>query len=313
MESGSTASIKLARGLLLGVLALTAYRAATQPITTEEAYAWDRFVRAPLVVTLAQYDPHHDLLYTLLARRTVRTFGTCEWALRLPALMSLTLYLASVYRLARRRLGTGLLFLAAVALLTANPSVLELYSTARGAGMALALYTCAAALLARPSTPTNLAAACLGLSVAADLSFVVPVMAFAPALWLLARPPQFAERFLIPTVVVPFVLLVIPLSHFDGQWNRHHSPWPQEYRIRPLVETLRRDAGPRRVRIGASPAAAPVLNFYRAHYKLRNWNDVASEPIEAADYYVLAPNDGVLISQRHMAVVFRGSWLTVAR
>ena len=161
---------KVALALLLAVFALNVYRAATQSITVPEAVAFDRWIRPPLRDILPQpYDPANHILNTLLVKRTVALFRLSEFSFRLPSLLGGALYLWAVYRLARRLLGTGPLFLAGLALMSLAPP-----------SLALALFTWAIVFLVgqalSPANPRNLnlAAICLGLSAASDLAFLLP-------------------------------------------------------------------------------------------------------------------------------------------
>ena len=161
MERPSTASIdRVACLLLLAVFAVNLYRAATQSITTPEAITFDRWVRPPLRDILPQpYDPDNHLLNTLLIKRSVALFRLSEFSFRLPSLLGGALYLWAAYRLSRRLLGTGPLFLAGVALLILHPP-----------NLALAFYLWAIELMLAGSL--NLAGICLGLSAPADLAFL---------------------------------------------------------------------------------------------------------------------------------------------
>ena len=83
---------------------------------------------------------------------------------------------------------------------------------------------------------------------------------------------------------------------------------------RSLAKVLRMNAGTESVRIGASPAAEPILTYYRARYRQGNWQPVERKPLNGAyDYYVLTPADSALIEQRHLQVLYRDSGLTLAQ
>ena len=81
-----------------------------------------------------------------------------------------------------------------------------------------------------------------------------------------------------------------------------------------MVKAIRRDAGLRRIRIGASAGMDPVLNYYRARYDLGNWDAVNPALLTGSyDYYVLSQQDAGQLAQRHLRLVFRGTSLIVAR
>ena len=98
-----------------------------------------------------------------------------------PACSPACFYLWVVFRMARRWFGDGLPFLAVIGLLTLNPLVVDALSEARGYGMALACWMWALELILESvqsfsAAKLNLAAMCLGLSVAASLAFAAPAV-----------------------------------------------------------------------------------------------------------------------------------------
>src|ERR1035438_3079877 len=150
-------------------------------------------------------------------------------SLRLPSLLAGLLYLWVVFRMARRWFGDGPAFLAVVGLLTLNPIVVDALSEARGYGMALASWMLALELILESVQSfslqqLNLAAICLGLSVAAALPFAAPAVALLDVFLLWSKTTggagasacQFVNLALI-FFLTAFVLLAIPLNH--AQWK----------------------------------------------------------------------------------------------
>jgi hypothetical protein len=83
---------------------------------------------------------------------------------------------------------------------------------------------------------------------------------------------------------------------------------------RTLAKTLRAQAGTRKVWIGASPAAEPVISYYRTRYRQGNWQPLERRPLTGTyDYYVLTPADAGLIEQRHLRVLYRDAGLALAQ
>jgi multisubunit Na+/H+ antiporter MnhB subunit len=83
---------------------------------------------------------------------------------------------------------------------------------------------------------------------------------------------------------------------------------------RTLAKTLRADAGTAPVRVGASLAAEPVMNYYRTRYRQGNWQRIERQPLTGTyDYYVLTPDDAALVDQRHLHVLYHDAGLTLAR
>src|SRR5205823_6276799 len=171
MERTFTVSIKLGLALLALVTAWNIYRAATQPVTPDEAWNYDRFIGVTWKESMSRFDLHNHFLNTLLVRISTARIHLTEFSLRLPSLLAGVFYLWAVFRLALHTFGDGPVFLAAVALASLNPSIVDALSMARGYGMALAAWLWALELMSECleefSPPKlNLAAICLGLSIA---------------------------------------------------------------------------------------------------------------------------------------------------
>ena len=232
MEPGSTVSTKAARALLPALFAVTVYRAATQSITPPEAATYNRFVGPSLQEALASTTANNHVINTLLARISTSIFHLTDLSLRLPGLLGGALYFWAVFRLARRTFGRGPLFLSAVALLSLNPLVLDYLSMARGYGLALAFWMWALELmleyleLNQPvgGIKLNLSGMSIGLSVAANLAFLVPAVALAAAFSFQPAPHQSGRRFQnfwLPAFITAFVILVIPANHTDFATFNH--------------------------------------------------------------------------------------------
>jgi uncharacterized membrane protein len=216
MERTSTVSIKAVRWFLAALLAVNLVRAMTQSVTPGEAWNYDRFIAPSWREALASFDVNNHVLNTLLVRISTWEFHLTELSLRLPSLLAGVFYLWVVYRLARRWFGDGLPFLAVVGMLTLNPMVVDALSEARGYGMALACWMWALELLLESRQSFNaqklkLAAVCLGLSVAATLSFVAPALALL--VLLLASSKGTGRVVGLTAFLTAFVLLAIPLNH----------------------------------------------------------------------------------------------------
>jgi uncharacterized membrane protein len=217
--------------VLWALFAANVYRAATQSITTDEAFTYGQFVRPSLKQTLSIYDANNHVLNTLLAKASVTALPLSEFSLRLPSLLFGGLYFWAVYRLARRAFGSGVFFVMAVLLLSLNPLVLDYLSAARGCGMALALWMWALEFLLEylDRAPggsrrlLNRAGFCLGLAVAANLAFAFPVAALGGAFCLTAiirrwtPPATLAEQFGVPVILVAFLIAVLPVSHAEPE------------------------------------------------------------------------------------------------
>jgi hypothetical protein len=315
MEQRFTASTKLLLPLLAALLVVQGYQAATQPIGSAEAYAYDHFVRPTARQVLAQELLNRDVLYTLLEKRSVGLFHVSPFSVRLPSLLFGVLYLWSAWRLGRRALGTGWRFCLAVGLAALLPLWWNCFTVARGDGAAVALQLFAVQLaLSHRQRNLNLAGACLGLSVAGSLHFAIPAallaLALLAAMALQGRAALWKDRILIPMVVAALVLLVLPISHAHAG-----AAMPADSTVpAPVLLALRSATGNEVVRIGASPEIAPVLNFYRAQHRVNTWaRSDASLASGDFDYYVLAKRDAGLVELCHLLVLYQDTGFTVAR
>jgi hypothetical protein len=328
MERPSTASIKFAGAFLAVIFAVQVYRAATQPIGSVEAYSYDRFVRPTTRQVLAQELLNRDVLYSLLEKRSVGLFHVSPFSVRLPSLLFATLYLWLAWRLGQLLFGSGPVFLLWVLLSGLVPLRWDIFSTANGLGAPFALDLFAVHLAIEylicnksiNGLQLNLSGACLGLSVAACLDFAIPAAAlafgFLVALVVIRRQwVEWANRVLVPAVVVGLVFLVLPLSH------AHAAPEitpdlsvEQAAQIRSAFLVLRDSAADHRVSIAASLAVEPILNFYRAQYRLTTWDRVERNLVfDRFDYYLLATMDEGLVDQRHLIVLYRDPDFVLAR
>jgi hypothetical protein len=176
----------LAGLLLAAVFGMNVYRAAKQPITHDEALTYHGFVAVPFHRLVTHFDTNNHLVNTLGCRLTTSLLGVSEIAMRLPSLAGGLAYLTAVFLLCRAAFGRGLLFLAAVALLSLNPFVLDYLSIARGYGLALGFLFWGIYHLDqflgdeawRPGHPDRRrrlvgGAVCLALAVYSNLTFVI--------------------------------------------------------------------------------------------------------------------------------------------
>jgi|GEM_PF-1827622 len=117
--------------LLSTSLGLSGYKAATAPITFDEAYTYLRFARQPVSGVLSDYSyPNNHILHTLLVKTSTAIFGNAPWALRLPAWLGGAALLAGLFAVGRKatpRL-SGMVVVAAAFL----PIVIDYNALARG-------------------------------------------------------------------------------------------------------------------------------------------------------------------------------------
>ena len=292
---------------LAAVFAVEVYRAAARPIGSDEAYLYDRFVRPTTRQVLASELPDRDVLYSLLEKRSVGLFHVSPFSVRLPSLLFGILYLFAVWQLARR---LSMVVVAAGAV----PLFWACFSRADGTGEAVALLLCAI-WLAVERRYLNLIGICMGLSLAAQTDFAIPVAMVALAIlafW--RRWADWIDRVLIPAVVVGLAFLVLPLTHAYGPAESAPKlTTAQAAHLQAALQALRISAGSHRIHIGATPATEPVVNFYRAQYRAGNWERAGrDDSLEHCDYYLFPATEAAAAAQRHLIVIYRDADFVVA-
>ncbi len=222
-----TPHLALSRLLFVALFGVNIYRAATQSVTTDEAFTYNRSVAVPIPDLWEDFDANDHVLHTLLCKVSVSLFGLSEFSLRIPSLMGGAFLFSCFYVWCRHLFGPGNLMLVAVALLSLNPLVLDHGSIARGYGMAAAFFLFssyhALRYLREPFSRWRLYAIGLGLAlgVASNLTILFPGAALIAALALLHLAPpiytrnrtQLAVRFgnLLDHIVVPGIVAVVAI------------------------------------------------------------------------------------------------------
>jgi hypothetical protein len=235
MERLSTAWTRLAAVAILAAAVWLCFR----PLTSAEATLWDDLVRPPLRTAFFAPDAWSSFIYGLLAKRTAGLLRLSEFTLRLPALLA----------------GTAWLLLTPKKPLYAIvPLLLGWFTTAEGYGISLAL--CAAAWRWRSAAPWL-----LGLAIAVSPLFAIPL-----GLYALTRGIASIERVAIPALVTAFVILIVPLSHAATPANGAIGS-RKERAVRDALQPLRGRAA----ELAVTPDTLPLLEFYKARYRQRNW------------------------------------------
>jgi hypothetical protein len=212
--------------LLACVLAANVYRAATQSVTADEAFAYLHLVAEGPKSLVDRFDACHHALHTYLTFISTRLFGLNDFTLRIPSLLGGALYLWAAYRLSRRLFGEGAVGLLSIATLSLNPLILDHLSIARGYGLGLGLLLWGFDRVLEyflRDEPNSLSQAglFLGLAVAANLTILFPAAALAllVAAYLIHRKGLrdgiwlWTEQLGGPGAVVAFVLMVLPFAH----------------------------------------------------------------------------------------------------
>src|SRR5512138_3470136 len=88
---------KLSIGLLVAVFAICVYRAWTQSLAIDEAWAFKLFVNKNWATLITQYDACNHVLHTVLTKVFRQVFGISELDLRLASLAGCLIYLTAAY------------------------------------------------------------------------------------------------------------------------------------------------------------------------------------------------------------------------
>jgi hypothetical protein len=208
---------------LLAVLwCCTVYRAATQSISIDEAYTYDRYVSKHFAdMMTADYDANNHVLYTILAHYAVRWFGVSELSMRIPALLGGLVFFSALFLLTRLLFPVAWIRLLVLCLVSLNPFVLDFLCVGRGYGLANGLF-----LLALYATlrrwPMPVGGVLLGLAVAANLTFIFPGIALIAVQSLLLlretgwkQVGRWALLFVLPATAVAALFVAVPLSYGD--------------------------------------------------------------------------------------------------
>jgi 4-amino-4-deoxy-L-arabinose transferase-like glycosyltransferase len=175
------------------------YRACTQAITIDEAYTYNRFLRGPWTDLYGRFDASNHVLYSILAKISVQSFGLSEFSLRLPSLIAgffLTLGIFELLRLCTRSLAVRWLALVA---LSVHPLLLDFSIAARGYGMALAFLVWAIFFAMRCCFFAS--GVLSGLALSANLTMAFPIAGLWGAV-LLLDPVSWKDRLSNLAVVI---------------------------------------------------------------------------------------------------------------
>jgi hypothetical protein len=199
-------------------LGLAVAKAATVPISADEAWSWTDWISHGFGFIWTHYSAaNNHVLETLLARASVVVFGDTPFTLRLPTLAGFAVLLAAGAVLSRIVIERPLFRFLFVAALALHPYLIDFAACARGYMLGLGfaftgLLILTRALVTRP-TGTLLASAslALGLATASVLIFAsFAVSALAAYVWLASpRPPDLRRTLLVLAGPMVAVLLVI--------------------------------------------------------------------------------------------------------
>lgn len=179
----------IAIALVLARTALCAYRAATQSVVHDEAFSFNLFLSHRWRDIYFNYDAANHVLFSLLAKLSIKLFGVSTWAIRLPTVIASFFLMLGVWRLLKASESRAVRWVA-FAVIGLHPLILDFSVAARGYGLALALLTWALyEVRMHEDSPGAdvLAGVLLGFACAANFTVGFPAVGLLAALFLAGR------------------------------------------------------------------------------------------------------------------------------
>jgi len=152
--------------------AFCAYRAATQSITSDEAFSYSDFISGKWSDIYRRYDANNHVLYSILAKLSIQVFHTSEFTLRLPSVLSGFFLMLGVYAVLANAKCSPLVRWITLMALGLHPLLLDFSVAARGYSLSLALLVWAIYFFLRQRDVS--AGALLGLAISANLTILFP-------------------------------------------------------------------------------------------------------------------------------------------
>jgi len=123
----------------LFLIAFVGYKAFNISFTHDESYTYLHYVHQSFIDIISYKNPftNNHILNSALMKYSELTFGSSEFSLRLPNVLSLIIYLAFTFLLLRKL--NILLVLPVFILMTFNPYLLDFFALARGYGLSIGL------------------------------------------------------------------------------------------------------------------------------------------------------------------------------
>ena len=120
------------------LLIYTGYRAATLSFTIDESISFNVFVPLKFmdIVSYKIASSNHHMINTLCMKFMSMIFGSSEFSLRFPSLLSHLFYIIFTYKIVKK-ISSPNLVLAGFLLLNLNPYMLDFFSLARGYSLAV--------------------------------------------------------------------------------------------------------------------------------------------------------------------------------
>ncbi len=203
----------LALTFALARTAFCVYRAATQALTHDEAFAFERFAEGPWSQLWSPYDAANHVLYAFLTKVSIALFGLSEFTLRLPSVLAGLVLTIATFEILSACRSTVLRWLVYVAI-GLHPLLLDFSVAARGYGLSLAFLALALAALMRDRPiPASLFA---GLAIGANLTAITASVGLAAARFIQTGESwrgRFRElaKFPAPAIALAAAICYLPL------------------------------------------------------------------------------------------------------
>jgi hypothetical protein len=193
--------------LALARLAVCCYRAVTQSITYDEAMTFNRFVDGPWSnIYKPYYDANNHILYSILAKLSIRAFGLSEFSLRLPSVIAGFFLVLGLFWVLQAYCSRPIRWAVLIAL-SIHPLLMEFSVAARGYGLGWALLVWAIYLSMRGRYV--LAGTLLGLAVSANLTNVLPSLGLMLAAAFLERGSAKHRIGVLAAMMLPAATLAV--------------------------------------------------------------------------------------------------------
>ena len=179
--------------------AVCCYRAAHQSIVVDEATTYNKFISGPWRKLFGRYDANNHILSSILMKATVTLGGVSEFKLRLPSLLAGFFLTLGVFWILKR-VESRTIRWAAFALICLYPLLLDFSIAARGYGLSLAFFVWG--LYFSMDRRYLLAGFLLGLSIAANLATVFPVLALFLVVALFERRVKPLLNLIVPALLL---------------------------------------------------------------------------------------------------------------
>jgi hypothetical protein len=204
-------------------LAICCYRAAHQSLSIDEAFSYHNYIGGPWSNIASQYYANNHVLFSILAKLSIRTFGTSEFSLRLPTLVAGFAFILGAGWLLRLTISSRPIRWVTLVALSLNPLILDFSVAARGYGLAFALLIWAIYFSVRRQY--ILCGSLLGLAIATNLTMAFPAVSLALTAAILDKD-RLSDRLrvlfelMIPAAIIAIAICYLPLrsalpSHFE--------------------------------------------------------------------------------------------------